>query len=87
MLELDDIRVRIGSVEAVRGFSMQVAAGELVGLVGRNGAGKTTLVRSLIGLHKQVEGSVSFLGKKMEKLRAIKTVQGRNNHEAEQKSA
>ena len=62
MLELDDIRVRIGSVEAIRGFSMRVAAGELVGLAGRNGAGKTTVMRTVMGLTRLVGGRLTYDG-------------------------
>ncbi len=62
MLRLDNIRVRIGSVEAVRGFSMEVGAGELVGLAGRNGAGKTTVMRTVMGITRLVGGSISYDG-------------------------
>jgi branched-chain amino acid transport system ATP-binding protein len=62
MLRLEDIQVRIGSVQAVRGFSMELAAGELVGLAGRNGAGKTTVMRTVMGLTRLVGGRVSYDG-------------------------
>ena len=62
MLKVDDIRVRIGSVEAVRGFSMEVGAGELVGLAGRNGAGKTTVMRTIMGITRIVRGSITYDG-------------------------
>ena len=62
MLNLQEIRVRIGSVEAVRGFSMQVAAGELVGLAGRNGAGKTTVMRTIMGITRVFGGSLTYDG-------------------------
>jgi branched-chain amino acid transport system ATP-binding protein len=62
MLQLENIQVRIGSVEAVRGFSMNVAAGELVGLAGRNGAGKTTVMRTIMGLTRLVGGRIVFDG-------------------------
>jgi len=63
MLKLDDIRVRIGAVEAVRGFSMEVGSGELVGLAGRNGAGKTTVMRSIMGITRVVRGSITYDGR------------------------
>ena len=63
MLAVDGIRVRIGSVEAVRGFSMAVAPGELVGLAGRNGAGKTTVMRTVMGITRLVGGTVTFDGR------------------------
>ena len=62
MLKLQDIQVRIGSVEAVRGFSMEVAPGELVGLAGRNGAGKTTVMRAIMGITRLVGGKIIFDG-------------------------
>lgn len=63
MLELRNIAVRIGSVEAVRNFSMKVEPGELVGLAGRNGAGKTTVMRAIMGITRVVQGSISFDGR------------------------
>jgi branched-chain amino acid transport system ATP-binding protein len=62
MLVLEDIQVRIGSVQAVRGFSMEVAAGELVGLAGRNGAGKTTVMRTVMGMTQLVGGLLTYEG-------------------------
>lgn len=62
MLAVDDIHVKIGAVEAVRGFSMDVPEGAMVGLAGRNGAGKTTVMRGIMGLAKLTGGSVSFDG-------------------------
>lgn len=63
MLELRNIAVRIGSVEAVRNFSMKVEPGKLVGLAGRNGAGKTTVMRAIMGITRVVQGSISFDGR------------------------
>ena len=62
MLEVRDLEASYGEARALHGVSLDVTAGEVVTLVGRNGAGKTTLLRSLIGLHRQVEGRVAFLG-------------------------
>ena len=62
MLRLENLQVRIGSVQAVRGFSMEVAAGELVGLAGRNGAGKTTVMRTVMGMTQLVGGRLSYDG-------------------------
>ncbi len=50
MLEVRDLRVRYGTVEAVKGLSLQVPAGAIVSLIGANGAGKTTSLRALTGL-------------------------------------
>ncbi|WP_353950251.1 ABC transporter ATP-binding protein [Knoellia sp. S7-12] len=51
-----------GEAQVLRDVSIDVAAGEVVTLVGRNGAGKTTLLRSIMGLHKGVRGSITFAG-------------------------
>ena len=60
MLEVKDLRVRYGTVEAVKGISFEVAAGEIVSLIGANGAGKTTSLRALTGLVKPSGGEVRF---------------------------
>ena len=49
MLKIDNLNVAIGSVAIIRGASLELAAGEMCGLIGRNGAGKTTLMRALMG--------------------------------------
>lgn len=63
MLEVTGLRAWYGEAQALHGVNVSVGEGEVVTLVGRNGAGKTTLVRCLIGLHRQVGGTVSFLGR------------------------
>jgi branched-chain amino acid transport system ATP-binding protein len=60
MLEVKDLRVRYGTVEAVKGISFEVAAGEIVSLIGANGAGKTTSLRALTGLVRPSGGEVRF---------------------------
>jgi len=62
LLEIDDLVVEIQSIPALRGFSMRIARGAMVSLVGRNGAGKTTLMRSIMGHLKPVRGSIRFEG-------------------------
>lgn len=58
----DGLFRRFGDVEAVRGLSFQVSAGEIYGLVGPDGAGKTTTIRLLAGLMDPDQGSVRILG-------------------------
>lgn len=62
MLEVRNLKAWYGEAQALYDVSLDVADGEVVTLVGRNGAGKTTLLRSLIGLHRHVEGKVTFAG-------------------------
>ena len=68
MLKIEDIHVSIQSVVALRGLSLEVADGTMVGLVGRNGAGKTTLMRSVMGHLKPSAGTISFNGQDLGKL-------------------
>ncbi|MEO5845485.1 MAG: ATP-binding cassette domain-containing protein [Caldimonas sp.] len=63
MLEVRSLHVAIASVVALRGLSLEVGNGRMVGLVGRNGAGKTTLMRSLMGHLAPTSGSVVFDGR------------------------
>ncbi|MFG1923102.1 ABC transporter ATP-binding protein [Cryptosporangium sp. NPDC048952] len=63
MLDVTGLTAWYGQAQALHGVDVHVGEGEVVALAGRNGAGKTTLVRCLIGLHRQVGGTVSFLGR------------------------
>jgi branched-chain amino acid transport system ATP-binding protein len=60
MLEVRDLHVRYGTVEAVKGISFQVGDGTIVSLIGANGAGKTTTLRALTGLVKPSGGEARF---------------------------
>jgi len=62
VLDVKDLHVSIQSVVALRGLSLSVGDGTMVGLVGRNGAGKTTLMRALMGHLAPTQGSVTFDG-------------------------
>ncbi len=62
MLKVEGIHVVIESVVVLRGLSLTVADGTMVGLVGRNGAGKTTLLRSIMGHLKPSQGRITFDG-------------------------
>ena len=60
MLEVKDLRVHYGTVEAVKKVSFQISEGAIVSLIGANGAGKTTCLRALTGLVKPSGGEVGF---------------------------
>ena len=62
MLAIDRLTVDIQNSRILRGISLEVAAGELVCLVGRNGAGKTTTFRTIMGLIRPVSGAIRFDG-------------------------
>ena len=63
MLELDGLEVRYAGVRAVRGLTVRVDRGELVGLIGPNGAGKTTTLHAIMGLVRQAGGDVRLAGR------------------------
>jgi branched-chain amino acid transport system ATP-binding protein len=60
MLEISDLRVRYGTIEAVKGISFKVSAGAIVSLIGANGAGKTTSLRAITGLVRPSGGDLRF---------------------------
>jgi branched-chain amino acid transport system ATP-binding protein len=62
MLHVEDLEVRYGRAAAVRGVSLSVSEGEIVGLIGPNGAGKTSTLETVVGLHKAAAGCVRFEG-------------------------
>lgn len=62
LLELDHVTVSYGSVPAVRDLSLEVATGEVVGLVGPNGAGKSTTLAAIMGVHRLAAGDILFEG-------------------------
>lgn len=62
VLDLEDVRKSYGKVEAVRGISLRIAPGEIVGLLGPNGAGKSTLFQIAAGLFGPDSGSVKLFG-------------------------
>jgi branched-chain amino acid transport system ATP-binding protein len=62
LLEIRDLVVRYGEIEALRGISVSVEAGQVVTLLGANGAGKSTTLRAISGLQKPAAGEILFDG-------------------------
>jgi len=62
LLELADVHVRYGAIRALQGVSLQVGEGELVALIGSNGAGKSTTLRTISGLLRPSQGTITFDG-------------------------
>jgi len=63
LLEVKDVETFYGSIQALRGISIEVRDGEIVTLIGANGAGKSTTLRSINGLNHPRKGRITFLGK------------------------
>ncbi|MEU5026965.1 ABC transporter ATP-binding protein [Streptomyces milbemycinicus] len=74
LLEVEDLRVAYGKIEAVKGISFTVEEGQVVTLIGTNGAGKTTTLRTLSGLLQPLGGSIRFEGKPLTGVPAHKIV-------------
>ena len=69
-LEINDIHVHYGKIEAIKGISVVVNEGEMVTLIGANGAGKTTTLKTISGLRPLTSGSITFDGKDISKMAA-----------------
>lgn len=65
ILEIRDLGVSYGGIQAVRGISFEVSEGEVVTLIGANGAGKSSTLRSIVGLVKPSAGQISFEGQEL----------------------
>jgi branched-chain amino acid transport system ATP-binding protein len=73
-LEVKDLRVHYGKIEAIKGISVVVNQGEIVTLIGANGAGKTTTLKTISGLRKVSSGSILFDGQDISKVPAHERV-------------
>ena len=74
MLKIKNLSVSYGAIEAVKNVSFEVNEGEVVTLIGANGAGKTSILRTISGLVRPSEGSISYLGNDIQKVPVRKIV-------------
>jgi branched-chain amino acid transport system ATP-binding protein len=74
MLEVHDIEVYYGMIQAIKGLSFEVNEGEVISLIGANGAGKTTILHTITGLLQAKKGNIIFEGKDITKTPAHKIV-------------
>lgn len=74
MLEIKDLEVYYGMIQAIKGVTFDVNEGEVIALIGANGAGKTTILHTITGLINAQKGSVWFEGKDITKVPAHKIV-------------
>ena len=68
MLEVKDLEVYYGVIQAIKGVSFEVNQGEVIALIGANGAGKTTILHTVTGLLSPKKGQVFFEGKDITKV-------------------
>ena len=74
MLEVKDLQVSYGMIQAIKGVSFEVNQGEVIALIGANGAGKTTILHTVTGLLAPKAGSIVFEGQDITKVPAHKIV-------------
>jgi branched-chain amino acid transport system ATP-binding protein len=75
LLELQDVHTYYGAIHALRGISISVEEGEIVTLIGSNGAGKSTTLRTISGLLRPREGTITLDGKRIDQLRPHQIVE------------
>ncbi|MGH2064222.1 ABC transporter ATP-binding protein [Aerococcus urinaeequi] len=74
MLEVKDLKVSYGMIEAIKGISFEVNQGEIVSLIGSNGAGKSTTLRTISGIKQAKSGQILYEGQDILKSNAMKIV-------------
>ena len=75
MLRLNEIHTYYGNIRAIRGVSLHVEEGEMVCLIGANGAGKSTTLMTISGIHRPVQGTITFEGEELTETSAEKRVE------------
>lgn len=76
LLEVNSLTVKYGRVPALQGFSMNIARGEIVTVLGANGAGKSTLLKAILGVEKASDGQIIRAGKDVTKWPAYRRIKG-----------
>src|SRR5437763_1108433 len=77
LLEIDNVTLLYGRIQALHGISLTVDEGEIVALIGANGAGKSTTMRAVSGLRPIASGSIHFNGEDITRMRAdLRVVRG-----------
>jgi len=74
ILQVEDIHTYYGDAYVLQGLSLELAEGQILGLLGRNGVGKTTLVNSIVGFNRPRRGRVVFKGADITRLSSFETV-------------
>ena len=74
LLQIQDLEVRYGEFQAIRGISLEAAAGEIISIIGANGAGKSTLLKTIAGGLTPYSGRILHQGEDINRLRAYETV-------------
>ncbi len=72
LLELSNVHIHYGGIEAVKGIDLSVEEGEIVTLIGGNGAGKTTTLKTISGIKHATSGSITFRGRQIDGMPAHK---------------
>jgi len=74
LLDIKKIHCHYGALEALKGVSMEIAEGSIVGLLGANGSGKSTIMKAVSGMMKPTQGEIWFHGRKIDGMPAHKVV-------------
>jgi branched-chain amino acid transport system ATP-binding protein len=74
LLKVENLHIFYGSIEALKGISLEVSEGEIVAVLGANGAGKSTLLRAISGLLPIRNGNIQLRGEKLNKVQAYEIV-------------
>jgi branched-chain amino acid transport system ATP-binding protein len=74
ILQVEDIHTYYGDAYVLQGLSLELAQGQILGLLGRNGVGKTTLVNSIVGFNRPRRGRIVFKGADISRLSSFETI-------------